>query len=200
LGQLLINKHDFQERFDSAGRFFYNNPAMMDSFSIGDKVIYPTQGIGVIEDIQEEDLYGELFLIYHLRILSNNTLIMVPSSNTAEIGIRKLISSEKINKVLDYLGHGTIDVSMNWKGRFKEHTSLMKTGSILDMAEVLKSLFYLNMIKPLSFREKKMMEKAKELLVTEISEVAETPIPDIERQLLDNLSNCFKTEPARLDS
>jgi CarD family transcriptional regulator len=173
---------------------------MMDSFSIGDKVIYPTQGIGVIEDIQEEDLYGELFLIYHLRILSNNTLIMVPSSNTAEIGIRKLISSEKINKVLDYLGHGTIDVSMNWKGRFKEHTSLMKTGSILDMAEVLKSLFYLNMIKPLSFREKKMMEKAKELLVTEISEVAETPIPDIERQLLDNLSNCFKTEPARLDS
>ena len=173
---------------------------MMDYFSIGDKVIYPTQGIGVIEDIQDEDLYGELFHIYHLRILANNTLIMVPSSNAEEIGIRKLISTEKISKVLDYLGNGNIDVSMNWKGRFKEHTSLMKTGSILDMAEVLKSLFYLNLIKPLSFREKKMMDKAKELLSTEISEVAETPITDIERQLLDNLSNCFKNISARLDS
>lgn len=186
--------------FDSASRFFYNTLAMMDNFSIGDKVIYPTQGIGIIEDIQEEDLYGELFHIYHLRILSNNTLIMVPSSNAAEIGIRRLITSEKINKVLDYLSRGSVDVSMNWKGRFKEHTSLMKTGSILDMAAVLKSLFYLNMIKPLSFREKKMMEKAKELLVTEISEVADTPVCDIERQLLDNLANCFKSEPARLES
>jgi len=172
----------------------------MDYFSIGDKVIYPTQGIGVIENIQEEDLYGELFHIYHLRILSNNTLIMVPSSNAAEIGIRKLISSEKVSKVLDFLSTGAIDVSMNWKGRFKEHTNLMKTGSILDMAAVLKSLFYLNLIKPLSFREKKMMEKAKELLVTEISEVEETPICDIERQLLDNLSDCFKSISARMDS
>ena len=173
---------------------------MMDYFSIGDKVIYPTQGIGVIENVQEEDLYGELFHIYHLRILANNTLIMVPSSNAAEIGIRKLISSEKVSKVLDFLSSGDIDVSLNWKGRFKEHTNLMKTGSILDMAAVLKSLFYLNLIKPLSFREKKMMEKAKELLVTEISEVKETPICDIERQLLDNLSHCFESISARMDS
>ena len=74
----------------------------MDNFSIGDKVIYPTQGIGVIEDIQDEDLYGEFFHIYHLRILANNTLIMVPSSNADEIGIRKLVSTEKISGVLDY--------------------------------------------------------------------------------------------------
>ena len=123
-------------------------------FSVGDKVIYPNQGIGVIEDIQQENYFGQDFRVYHLRILSNDTLVMVPSSNAEEIGIRKLISLKKVEKVYDFMRNGVVDVSMNWKGRYKEHVSLMKTGSILDMAVVLKSLFYLNLIKPLSFRER----------------------------------------------
>lgn len=93
-----------------------------------------------------------------------------------------------------------IEVTMNWKGRYKEHLNLMKTGSLEDMALVLKSLFYLNLIKPLSFREKKMMEKAKEMLVSEISEVADVCGDDIEKRLLDDLSSCFKNVPPRVDS
>lgn len=169
-------------------------------FSVGDKVIYPNQGIGVIEDIQQENYFGEDFRVYHLRILSNDTLVMVPSSNAEEIGIRKLVSLKKVGKVYDFMRNGVVDVSMNWKGRYKEHVSLMKTGSILDMAIVLKSLYYLNLIKPLSFREKKMMEKAIKLLVTEISEVSETEMPDIERLILDSLAVCFKNLTASMDS
>jgi CarD family transcriptional regulator len=172
----------------------------MDNFSIGDKIIYPNQGIGVIEAIQKESYFGQEFRVYHLRIIANDTKIMVPFSNAEEIGIRRLISQDTIQKVYEFIRSGSVDVSMNWKGRFKEHTNLMKTGSILDMAMVLKSLYYLNLIKPLSFREKKMMEKAKELLVTEISEVTEMSMDDIEQRLSENLSDCFKDSGSRMDS
>ena len=164
----------------------------MDRFIIGDKVIYPTQGIGIIEDVQDKNLFGEDFHIYHLRIRANNTLIIVPSSNTEEIGIRKLISEEKIKNVYAFMRNGRVKVSKNWKGRYREHVELMKTGSILDIALVLKSLYCLDIKKPLSFREKKMMEKAKEMVVSELSEVSENPIDDIEKIILDNLSACFK--------
>lgn len=172
----------------------------MDNFSIGDKVIYPNQGIGVVEDIQKEKYFGQEFHIYHLRIVSNDSKIMVPSSNTEEIGIRRLISLDTIREIYDFMRSGAVDVSMNWKGRYKEHVNLMKTGTIQDMAMVLKSLFYLNLVKPLSFREKKMMEKAKELLVTEISEVLHTTTENTEQQLLDGLSDCFKNVSAQLGS
>lgn len=172
----------------------------MNNFSIGDKVIYPTQGIGVVENIQDENIFGENFHIYHLRILANDTLIMVPSINTDEIGIRKLIAEDKVQKVFDFISQGIIDVSKNWKGRYKEYMDLMKTGLILDIAVVLKSLFYLSLIKPLSFREKKLMEKAKEMLVAEISEVADAAAPEIEQKVLNNLAICFKDVETRIDT
>lgn len=172
----------------------------MDLFKIGDKIIYPNQGLGVIEDIQEENYFGENFRIYHVRILTNNTLVLVPSSSALEIGIRKPVSEEGLDEIYAFMKNGRVDVTMNWKGRYKEHISLMKSGLILDMAFVLKSLYYLNLIKPLSFREKKMMEKAKDLIVKEISEVSSLPNIDIERKVLQNLSVCFKDVQSRLDS
>jgi len=172
----------------------------MDSFKIGDKIIYPNQGLGIIEDIQEEDHFGESFRIYHVRILTNNTLVLVPSSNASEIGIRKPISEETIDKIFEFMRNGQVDVTMNWKGRYKEHLDLMKSGSILDMALVLKSLYYLNLIKPLSFREKKMMERAKNLIVTEISEVSSLPTSKIENKVLHCLSLCFKNIQSQIES
>ncbi len=172
----------------------------MDSFKIGDKIIYPNQGLGIIEDIQEENHYGESFRIYHVRILTNNTLVLVPSSNASEIGIRKPISEETIDKIFEFMRNGQVDVTMNWKGRYKEHLDLMKSGSILDMALVLKSLYYLNIIKPLSFREKKMMERAKNLIVTEISEVSSLPTSEIENKVLHCLSLCFKNIQSQIES
>lgn len=172
----------------------------MDLFKIGDKVIYPNQGLGVIEDIQNEKYYGESFKIYHVRILSNRTLVLVPSSTAMEIGIRKPINEDDVGEIFHFMKNGRVDVTMNWKGRYKEHLDLMKTGSILDMALVLKSLYYLNLIKPLSFREKKMMEKAKDLIVTEISLVAPLTSTEIEDKLLQTLSFCFKDIESQMDS
>ena len=91
-------------------------------------------------------------------------------------------------------------MTMNWKGRYKEHVSLMKSGTMKDMALVLKSLFYLQQIKPLSFREKKMMEKAKDLVVSEISDVSSIPVPEIENQVLEMLTDCFKNIHPHVES
>ena len=172
----------------------------MDCFKIGDKVIYPNQGLGVIENIQDEIYFGETARIYHLRIFSNNTLVLVPSTSAEEIGIRKPISNKSVKKIFDFLGNGGVDVSMNWKGRYKEHLNLLKSGTMLDMVMVLKSLYYLNLIKPLSFREKKMMEKVKELIVAEISEVSSLSNREIEQKVMETLSICFKDVDSRLDS
>ncbi len=180
--------------------FYGYNIVGMESFKIGDAIVYPNQGLGVVEDIQKEKYYGEEFVIYHVRILSNNTLVLVPLSNAAEIGIRKLIPQKSIEKIYKFMGNGGVEVTMNWKGRYKEHVNLMRSGSILDIALVLKSLFYLNLIKPLSFREKKMMEKAKELMITEISEVNDCPSVDVEKKMLNMLSQCFKDIVRRVDS
>ena len=172
----------------------------MASFKIGDTIVYPNQGLGVVENIQKEKYYGEEFVIYHVRILTNDTLVLVPLANAEEIGIRKLIPQNAVEKIYKFMGNGGVEVMMNWKGRYKEHVSLMSSGAILDIALVLKSLFYLNLIKPLSFREKKMMEKAKELMITEISEVNECSGEDVEKTLLDRLSKCFKDIVPRADS
>lgn len=164
----------------------------MKSFKVGDRIIYPNQGLAVIEDIQDENLYGERFEIYHVRILTNNTLVLLPAANTEEIGIRKLVSEDSVEEIFRFLKKSRVDLTSDWKGRYKEHVSLMRSGTIFDMASVLKSLTYLSLLKPLSFREKKMLEKAKELLIAEISEVSDLPLSKIEQKIATTLSLCFK--------
>jgi CarD family transcriptional regulator len=178
---------------------FGYNGIRMNSLKIGDKVIYPNQGIGIVEDIQVGSYNGEKFKVFHVRILSNNTLVLIPCSTAEEMGIRRPIAEGSIKKVFHFMRNGSVDITMNWKGRYKEHINLMKTGTLLDMALVLKSLFYLSLIKPLSFREKKMMERAKELIVTEISEASCDSCIRVEHRLIDTLSRCFKDVKPRLD-
>jgi CarD family transcriptional regulator len=102
--------------------------------------------------------------------------------------------------MFDFMRNGTVEVTMNWKGRYKENLSLMKSGLMRNVAFVLKRLYFLNLIKPLSFREKKMMEKAKELIVSEIAEVSSSSLSMIEQKVLDNLSYCFRDTKPDIES
>ncbi len=169
----------------------------MKSLKIGDKVIYPNQGLGVVEGIGEDSYDGERFTVFHLRIICNNTLVTVPSTTALEIGIRRPVNEGSIKKIYHFMGNGDVDVTTDWKGRYKEHLNLMRSGTLSDMATVLKSLYFLSLHKPLSFREKKMMEKAKELMVSEISEAVASPSSKVEEKLLGTLSRCFKTAKSR---
>jgi CarD family transcriptional regulator len=172
----------------------------MNSLKVGDKVVYPNQGLGVVEDIREQLYNGERFKIFHLRILCNNTLVLVPTASAEEIGIRRPNSDAGIKDVFSFIRRGEVDIRTNWKGRYKEHLNLMKSGNLLDLALVLKSLYCLSRVKPLSFREKKMMEKARELIVSEVSEATDLTVSQAEHKVHESLSRSFRGIKARLTS
>jgi CarD family transcriptional regulator len=160
-------------------------------FKVGDKVIYPNHGLGVVEKVEEKTILGTTCGFFHLRILSNETTVLVPVANVDNVGLRRAITDEEVERLFQLLGDGKIDNHQNWKGRFKDNSDKMRTGSIYDMADVLKSLTFLAKSKSLSFREKRMLDRAKALIISEISEVVRTTPADIEDKVNKALEKCF---------
>jgi len=138
-------------------------------YKIGDKVVYPNHGVGIIEQISYGILNGRTERYYMIRVVSSDLRVMVPQSNAATVGLRSVIRSIDTTKVLGFLEKGKLNSHHDWKHRFKENSERMRTGSLLEVAAVLKSLVSLSRSKPLSFREKKMLERAKYLLVSEMA-------------------------------
>ena len=140
-------------------------------FKLGEKVVYPNHGVGVIEQISYGYLNGRSERCYMLRIVSSGLKVMVPQSNAENVGLRCVIRSSQAGEVLSYLEKGRSASHHDWKHRFKENSDRMRTGSLMEVAAVLKGLVALSRTKPLSFREKKMLERAKYLLVSELATV-----------------------------
>ena len=138
-------------------------------YKIGDKVVYPNHGVGVVEQMSYGVLNGRTERYYMIRIVSSGLRVMVPHSNALAVGLRSVIRSNDTTKVLGFLEKGKLNSHHDWKHRFKENSERMRTGSLLEVAVVLKSLVSLSRSKPLSFREKKMLERAKYLLVSEMA-------------------------------
>jgi CarD family transcriptional regulator len=161
------------------------------SFQVGDKVIYPNHGLGVVEKIEEKTILGTTCGFFHLRILSNETTVLVPVVNVDNVGLRRAITDEEVERLFHLLGDGKIDNHQNWKGRFKDNSDKMRTGSIYDMADVLKSLTFLAKSKSLSFREKRMLDRAKALIISEVSEVMRVTVTEVEDRVEKALERCF---------
>lgn len=138
-------------------------------FQIGDKVVYPNQGVGIIEQVSTRNVTGEPEMFYLLKLNSSSLRVMVPTSNVTNVGLRRVSRNKEIGTILDYMEKGRSKAPQDWKGRFKENSEKMRTGSLQHVAEVLKSLLTLNQAKPLSFREKRMLDRAWALLVDEIA-------------------------------
>ena len=140
------------------------------NFQIGDKVVYPNHGVGVIEQIGSRTIGSNVERYYMLKIKASSLKVMVPFSNASHVGLRRVVKNGEVQKIIDYLG-STDDAASNadWKDRFKENSDKMRTGTLYETAVVLKSLLVLHHIKPLSFREKKMLDRARYLLVSELA-------------------------------
>jgi CarD family transcriptional regulator, regulator of rRNA transcription len=160
-------------------------------FQVGDKVIYPNHGLGVVQKIEEKTILGTTCGFFHLRILSNETTVLVPVANVDNVGLRRAITDEEVERLFHLIGDGKIDNHANWKGRFKDNSDKMRTGSIYDMADVLKSLTFLSKSKSLSFREKRMLDRAKSLIVSEVSEVMRVTTATVEDRVEKALERCF---------
>jgi CarD family transcriptional regulator, regulator of rRNA transcription len=139
------------------------------TFVIGEKVVYPNQGVGTIENISSRAFGAQFEKFYLLRLLYSSMTVMVPFSNVTNIGLRKITKTNEVSRVLSFLAGGKCECSSDWKCRFKDNTDKMQSGSLLQVAEVLKSLLILQNEKPLSFREKKMLDRSRHLLVSELA-------------------------------
>lgn len=157
-------------------------------FKLGEKVVYPNHGVGIIEQISYGYLNGKSERYYMLKIQSSGLKVMVPQSNVMNVGLRPIIRNNQAGEVLSFLEKGRSNSHHDWKHRFKENSDRMRTGSLMEVAAVLKGLVALSRTKPLSFREKKMLERAKYLLVSELATVRNTSEQIVEANLVRALA------------
>jgi CarD family transcriptional regulator len=160
------------------------------SFQIGDKVVYPNHGVGIIEQISSRTIGLNVQKFYLLKIKASSLRVEVPFNNVGMVGLRPVVKNGEVTKILNFLADGKCDNHADWKYRFKENSDKMRTGSLLEVAVVLKSLLLLAKEKPLSFREKKMLERARYLLITELALARNAEEPEIEDLLNKSLSKC----------
>ena len=145
----------------------YEGPRM--TFQVGEKVVYPNHGVGTIVNIDTRSSGSSLERFYLLRFNYNSMTVMVPFSHVTDVGLRKITKAGEIARVLNYLATAPCKVVGDWKLRFKLNSEKMRSGSLPEVTEVLKQLLVIHADKPLSFREKKMLDKARHMLIAEVA-------------------------------
>jgi CarD family transcriptional regulator len=139
-------------------------------FKIGDMAVYPAHGVGVIEKIETQEISGLQQDFYVMRILENDMIIMIPTTNVNNVGLREIIAQQEVPKLYSILKKRDIAIdNQTWNRRYREYTDKIKTGSVFEVAEVYRDLLMLKVEKELSFGERKMLDTARNLLVKEIS-------------------------------
>ena len=159
-------------------------------FKIGDLAVYPAQGVGIIERIEQRKISGCQQDFFVMRILENNMIIMIPSSNVANVGLRQIIDRKEVSKVFSILKERDICVDDNqtWNRRYRDYMEKIKSGSVYEVAEVYRDLTNIQQDKELSFGERKMLDTARSLLIKEISLAKNMKEEDVERDIQLNFS------------
>ncbi len=153
-------------------------------YKIGDKAVYPGHGVGEIISIEIKKIEGQELSFYIMKIIDSDLKIMIPTNNPKSAGIRDLIEEDKISKVYDILKEQDVRIdNVAWNKRFKDYNEKLKSGSLFEVAEVLRDLFVLKKRKELSFGEKRMYEMAINLLSQEISIVKSLEKDDIVEEI-----------------
>jgi len=137
-------------------------------FAIGDKIVYPMHGAGVIEEIEEKKILGETRKYYILKVPCGDMKIMIPVDSSKDIGVRSVVSDAELVQVMQTLEGESSQMSTNWNRRYRENMEKLKTGNVLQVAEVVRNLMRTDREKKLSTGEKKMLSNAKQILLSEI--------------------------------
>lgn len=153
-------------------------------FKVGDNAIYPAHGVAVVKRIEEREVGGKKKKFYVLQVLDNQMTIMVPTETAESVGLREVISDKEVKKVYRILKKRDVKIDQTtWNRRYREYMEKIKTGSVYEIAEVLRNLFLLRHTKDLSFGERKMLDQAKHLLVKEISLARQAGENEIEQEI-----------------
>lgn len=153
-------------------------------FKEGDMAVYPAHGVGVIEAIETKRFSGKEQTFYMMRILGNGMTIMIPTDNIEQVGLREIVSCDEISEVYRILKERDLEVdTQTWNRRYREYMEKIKTGSVFEVAKVLRDLFLLKLGKELSFGERRMLDMAKSLLVKELSIAQKSPEERVEKNI-----------------
>ena len=156
-------------------------------FNVGDKIVYPMHGAGTIDSIEEKNILGENQAYYVIR-MPGEVKVMVPTNKAEQIGVRNVIGKEEAEKVISILGEDETQMDKNWNKRYRDNMEKMKSGSIYEVADVVRNLSFKQKEKGLSTGEKKMLSNAKQILVSELV-LAEHATQDEVEALIDNKIN-----------
>ena len=154
------------------------------NFKVGDKAVYPGQGVGEVMGIEHKEVAGQRQSFYVLRILENGMKIMIPMNKVNSVGLREIIGEKEVRKVYSILREKEVSVdSTTWNRRYREYMDKIKTGSVFEIAEVLRDLYLLRSDKDLSFGERKMLDTARSLLIKELAIAKDCDEQEVEGDL-----------------
>jgi len=157
-------------------------------FKVGDLAVYPAHGVGCIESIETREISGDKKDFYIMKILDNNMIIMIPIDNVTSVGLRDIINEEEVSRVYEIMKQRDIPAdNQTWNRRYREYMEKIKTGSVYEVAEVLRDLYLLKVDKDLSFGERKMLDTAQGLLLRELSIAKETD----EKAIMSDINAIF---------
>lgn len=143
---------------------------MSNEFTIGDKAVYPSQGVAEVVGIEQKEISGKLQKFYVLRVLESDNRIMVPTDKSSQVGLRRVAGEDEIGEVLQILREKEVHLDrQTWNRRYRGFMEKIRSGSLFEVAEVFRDLYRLKEMKPLSFGERRMLDTARGLIVQEIS-------------------------------
>lgn len=154
-------------------------------FNIGDKVVYPMHGAGVIEGIEEKEILGEKRKYFIMRMPIGDMKVMVPVDNIEEVGVREIINTSDLDKVISILKGNKTAMPQNWNRRYRINMDKIKSGDIFEIAAVVRNLLMMDMEKGLSTGERKMLGSAKQMLLSEMVLVVDSDIDKVEELVLE---------------
>lgn len=163
-------------------------------FKVGDKVVYPSQGVSVVQQISKEVFAGTEMKCYHLQLVGSDSKVMVPVDNSERVGLRPLSEKKQVKKVMRRLKAAEGENAEDWKDRYRANLERIKTGDLDEIVDVLLCLAEVAGRKTLSFRERKMYDHARQLLVNEVAEVEKRDATKVEQQVEDALGHVVKVE------
>ena len=160
-------------------------------FKIGDKIVYPMHGAGTIDSIEEKNILGETQKYYIIK-MPGDVKVMVPTEKAEEIGVRNIINKEDANKVFEILEENETEMAQNWNKRYRDNMEKMKTGDVYEIADVVRNLAFKQKEKGLSTGEKKMLNNAKQILVSELVLAEHSSQEEVEKMIENKIEFSFE--------
>ena len=163
------------------GKYYREEEIRM--FEVGDKIVHPMHGAGVIESVENKTILGEEKQYYQIKMMLRGIEISIPVDRIDEIGLREVMDEGTKQEMLDILGGKMGDMPKNWNQRYRANMESIKTGDVLELAEVVRNLYLLDIKKGLSAGEKKMLNTAKQMLLSELVILEDKPVEEIEKKI-----------------